>query len=79
MSWRPTDWKNPHPYADKVYEEMRSVLPNSEHYAFEAGADAILEALKKNGKLLEKGLIPMPPCMLYNQERVHIVFIPEEH
>ena len=42
MSWRPDDWKNLHP------DDPREHLRGGPHTAYEAGADAILEALKKD-------------------------------
>ncbi|KKM99787.1 hypothetical protein LCGC14_1144370 [marine sediment metagenome] len=40
---RPEGWKNPYPYNP----EPTSKLPNTAYNAFEAGADAMLEGLKK--------------------------------
>ena len=44
MSWRPEDWKNP--YFKKDTTGSWNEYPNFD--IFEAGADAMLEALKKN-------------------------------
>lgn len=63
MSWRPEGWKNPH-------TDLASAT-------FEAGADAILEALK------EKGVFMTPQQMkVLAPERKYpygyLVFIPDE-
>ena len=42
--WRPDDWKNPYPDPD-FGGEIACVCPSIEQIAFEAGADAMLEAL----------------------------------
>lgn len=54
MNWRPKDWRNPHPGIylptnDFIYSE------HDLHREFEAGADTILEALKKRGRHMKKG------------------------
>ena len=54
--WRPKDWENPHRkvgsgFGDDVTWDM---CEGREHKAYEAGADAILKALRK-----EKAEIPL--------------------
>ena len=47
-NWRPEDWQNPHLYYGSPHT-MIDVESNKNRLAFEAGADAMLEALKKQG------------------------------
>ena len=65
MSYRPEGWTNE--YA-------------SEHRAFEAGADAILEALKREGEYLHNtGLSPYGYVLvrsLKRGEKGYLIFIP---
>ena len=67
--WRPEGWENPHTQLGPGFDLA--------HTAFEAGADAMLKALK------EKGVWMTPEQMkLLAPDRKypygHIVFIPEE-
>lgn len=47
-SWRPSNWKNPH--KDYWGKEMtlKEDYETNQHFSYEAGADAMLEALKKD-------------------------------
>ena len=48
--YRPKDWKNPYePDGCEVSSNQMIDAGEIEHNAFEAGADAMLEALKKQG------------------------------
>lgn len=74
MSWRPEEgWNNPHePVAGASTTAI--LIKAFEHTAYEAGADAMLEALKKQGKYLEAGKMPMFTYPVSG----HLVFIPDE-
>jgi len=57
MMYRSNDWNNPHRWIN--YERP---LGSGERYnAFEAGADAMLEALRKGGRCLEDGQLVFIP------------------
>jgi hypothetical protein len=63
MSWRPEGWKNPH--TDLARD------------TFEAGADAILDALKNKGAwMTPEQMKLLAPDRQYPYG--HLVFIPEE-
>ena len=47
MGWRPDNWENPHNNLELTTEQLRGVDSPAGHY--EAGADAMLEALRKVG------------------------------
>ena len=46
MNWRPETWKNPYQHAASIPQNK---FFNRDYDIYEAGADAILEALKKTG------------------------------
>jgi len=51
--WRPNDWENPHETGEPLnWAASKEVAC---HNAYEAGADAILEALKRAGKHIYTG------------------------
>jgi hypothetical protein len=49
-NWRPDGWKNPHDrkYLKKIHGNKPYQLQDYESHIFEAGADAMLEALKNS-------------------------------
>ena len=65
--FRPKDWKNPN-----SCENGNHLLPGEDKYcfeAFEAGADAMLEGLRKDGSDIPEGL---------TNRKGKLVFIPDE-
>lgn len=48
MNWRPDRWKNPYHKTEKALGTVVKFNEYPEFEIFEAGADAMLEALKKN-------------------------------
>lgn len=54
MTYRPDGWKNPYPNSALVFDDKPD-LGISYHIVFEAGADAMLEALRKEGRKVEAG------------------------
>ena len=86
MSWRPEGWKTPNVMALKdvkpgfVMADQVRFLDKSECEAFEAGADAILEALFK---LAEESptktfVIDSQVIQIYRGEERTKIFIPDE-
>ena len=69
MRYRPEGWDNPYKYKD-----------SSAAIYFEAGADAMLEALEENGMDIKEGciscVVALPPP--FGLKKGKIVFIPEE-
>ena len=67
--WRPKEgWKNPHQeYLDRIdttgWSALAKSMAKQETYPkisiFEAGADAAVEELKKRGRHLEAGVMPV--------------------
>lgn len=52
MSYRPEGWANPHPTRVAEYIDGELIeRPDFAYLAYEAGADAMLEALKEEGVL----------------------------
>ena len=46
--WRPNGWKNPHKdYFGKREMSIQQDYETSQHYAFEAGADAMLKKIRE--------------------------------
>lgn len=74
--WRPKEgWENPYSCLPEHMEKEYPVLP--EYTAFEAGADAMLEGLKKQAQWHSKD-VDSPvnvDCQIRNG---YLVFIPEE-
>jgi hypothetical protein len=72
VSWRPSGWENP--CGDD------NLTGQSAKEAFEAGADAILEGLRKEPLLILKGLSAYPGNLnpIYGQVFGTLVFIPDE-
>ena len=88
--YRPEGWNNPHPIptmriydgaitqddATRIYRIERNIV--AKHEAFEAGADAMLEGLRKEGdKVYQKGWgeIRVP---IKGEIKGRLVFIPDE-
>ncbi len=83
--WRPDDWENPH----KIGEPLNWAAVNEadSYAAFEAGADAILEELRRGGFFLDgrkldlnqTGVLNTVALMnLTRRRKGMVVFIPEE-
>lgn len=50
QKWRPHDWDNPHPEHEEKWDGRDEYwYASPEHEAYEAGADAMLEALRREG------------------------------
>jgi hypothetical protein len=67
--WRPENWSNPYhqePQGNFVADEA-----NPKYCIYEAGADAMLEALRKQG-------LKIPREMMSSGEPHTLVFIPDE-
>lgn len=88
-TWRTKDWKNPYiarDYPDRNFEKQEVI--ERQIVAYEAGADAMLEVLKKGGKYWnykenlfedEFGLHPISiPIVDIKNKKGWLVFIPEE-
>jgi hypothetical protein len=80
--WRPKDWNNPISKNTISAKLMGSIPPKilTLHDAYEAGADAMLEALSK---IPEKGILfPDYTKGLYfigeTGNTYHVIFIPDE-
>jgi len=73
--WRPPDWKND--WMPRFGEQ---------YWAYEVGADAMLEALKKEGKYIDASKYPygvvlneVPPIQKLTRDfKGYVVIIPEE-
>jgi len=88
MSWRPDDWVNPHNTLELTTEQLQGV--DSPAGYFEAGADAMLEALREDGLRYPPNPIYMGDMLDYRdgfarfveakaQDRGgYLVFIPED-
>lgn len=84
MSWRPEGWENPHGFntSDAGYQ----FGDIERHWAYEAGATAMLEALKAGGERVEAGeewVLRFKESqytieLKYAEQPGHLVFIPEE-
>jgi hypothetical protein len=85
MSWRPAGWSNPYPKT--IIDECSGIEVDSDKYPiFEAGGDAMLEALRKRGRGLHlpgnvptdnaEGLVRIP-LALKNVPQT-IVIIPDD-
>ena len=77
-TWRPEGWKNP--YMPKTrYEEIQVThkgWPKTDAVmTFEAGADAMLEALRNIGAKVNKGEAPI---LYYVPSKGTLVFIPDD-
>lgn len=77
MNYRPEGWKNPHvpmqeePFVDLVDAHFRQIA-DGKHTAYEAGADAMLEGLRKGAVKLRIA------DQAINIPGFDIVFIPVE-
>lgn len=71
VQWRPEGWKNPH-----SPDGSGTFLPSDPDQIFEAGADAILKALKEKGAwMTPEQMRLLAPDRKYPYG--HLVFIPE--
>ena len=82
MSWRPENWEDVRFYACMNLTEGGGTYKNI-YEVFEAGADAMLEVLKKEGWKLEgESVIPArgscPEIHIQEELRGWLVFIPGE-
>lgn len=76
--WRPNDWKNPHnPEANIFPDEVSWTCVRREHNAFEAGADAMLEGLKKLGKHTD-GTAPTLSIDVLLGQSGYLILIPDK-
>lgn len=87
MSWRPPDWKNPaQGMFDKCNQSYPQGIPKGYHIAqdagfeegYEAGADAIVEALKTKGSYIERSLYSNPLYIMWDIGNGWLVWIPED-
>lgn len=65
--WRPEDWKNPTP----------DLLNDIAYDAYEDGADAILEALRKHGEYTD-GMASTLSINVRPEQKGWLVFIPDK-
>jgi len=72
--WRPKGWKNPFTECNKTCKKLYNGQPFSavEQQVFEAGADAILEALEN------QTAFPQIVVGTDGKKRGYLVFIPDE-
>ena len=78
--WRPEGWKNPYPDINAGFPTNDFIYSEYDLFdAHEAGADAILAALKEQSTRVdtgvEKGIINLP---FHGGSRGFVVFIPDE-
>lgn len=75
MSWRPDNYKSPIPVVKPIPKSFPINSAYHRHLLIEAGADAIVEAQKKDGKYCD-GISPI----VYSPDGRPgwLVFIPEE-
>lgn len=74
--YRPEGWKNPHNVHDVVQYMPQPKTARIEREAFEAGADAMLEGLKKEGQPTDRCNGRVSKALL--KKKGYLVFIPEE-
>ena len=75
MSYRPEGWENPYKDWFGMKETtLREEAETLEHFAYEAGADAMLEALRKRGTKLDGRPLAIPRGNIGDI----VVFIPDE-
>ena len=78
-NWRPRDWKNPYP--ESLYY---GTLPVGLHSIFEAGADAMLEVLRKQGTVIrnnspeDKITVAIDGQILALGQPGKVVYIPDD-
>ena len=77
MNWRPETWKNPYQHAASIPQNK---FFNRDYYIYEAGADAMLEALKKEGRYYKwKRIATVKVPSLYQEQwKGWFTFIPDE-
>ncbi len=80
--WRPHDWKNPHtPMGEENFVDLADAhfrhIADGKHYAYESGADAILEELIQCGKHTD-GKAPTLCINIHPNQSGWVVFIPDE-
>jgi hypothetical protein len=71
--WRPENWVTPTPKTHRMGAPTFSIITEGECVAFEAGADEMLEALRRIGT--PTGL---PYTAYANECKGTLVFIPDE-
>ena len=79
MSWRSKDWKNP--YRDmfgKGELTLKEDYETNQHYAYEAGADAMLEALLVRAKRIQDSPVLIQEHLTQVLTDGTWVFIPDE-
>jgi len=75
--WRPKEWGNP----NEEYHNVCDVptVQDAEYEAYEAGADAMLEALKKDKHIMTPAQMELLlPDRKYPPRNGYLVFIPDE-
>ena len=78
MSWRPDGWLGDSLERLGIPESRTQFLKNVQRLKdYEAGADALLEALRKSGKRITKGEQCFPD-RTFSEVCGHIVFIPDD-
>lgn len=72
MNWRPKDWDNPYYKTEKAFGAEVSWNEYPEFETFEAGADAILEALEKeaNGEKIWFDRTDNKDLLIYVEVRI---------
>lgn len=70
MSWRPKNWL-------KLYRKFYRTGESSTRETYEAGADAVLEALKVDGKHTD-GKAPTLSINVRPEQQGWLVFIPDK-
>ena len=80
-NYRPDDWKNPHKEDEPTSQNFKYTTAGREAMIFEAGADAMLEALKKSGEKVDRKTTVTNNWNLETKhqfEKGWYVFIPDE-
>jgi len=75
--YRPKDWKNPYKQGCPIFSEDFTDPNTGKNAAYEAGADAMLEGLKKEGPVY-KGVCGEGPLFTIPSGTGTLVFIPDE-
>jgi len=77
--WRPDDWIETISFEEisKISPQLVSMMTAKERKIYEAGADAILKALKREGKYTD-GTAPTLSIDVLPEQKGWLVFIPEE-
>ena len=77
LMYRPKDWENPHLYFGSPHTEFDEIS-NGVYKAYEAGADAMLEGLRKYGEAMGASMDEVPYELRVGGRKGYLVFIPEE-